>query len=74
MPLLWDHGLEPGDPLGGTLFPQVWPHVIDQEVARRMTGPEPPSEKQIGAFMQHLAETGFGPKGEKASLFSQEEK
>ena len=73
MPLLWDHGLEPGDPLGGSLFPRVWPHVIDEEVARRMTGPEPPSEKQISAFMQHLAETGFGPTGEKVSLFTQDE-
>lgn len=72
MPLLWDHGLEPGDPLGGSLFPRVWPHVIDEEVARRMTGPEPPSEKQISAFMQHLAETGFGPTGEKVSLFTQD--
>lgn len=68
MPLLWEHGLEPGDRLRGNLFPQVWPEVIDEEVARRMSGPEPPSEKQIGAFMQHLADTGFGPKGEKRSL------
>ena len=42
--------------------------MIEEEVARRMSGPEPPSEKQIGAFMQHLADTGFGPKGEKRSL------
>lgn len=65
MPLLWDHGLEPGDPLGGPLFPQVWPHVIEEEVARRMDGPEPPSEKQVGAFIKHLADTGFGPTGQK---------
>ena len=25
MPLLWEHGLKPGDPLGGPLFPLVYP-------------------------------------------------
>lgn len=73
MPLLWEHGLEPGDRLQGNLFPQVWPQVIDEEVARRMAGPEPPSEKQVGAFMKHLADTGFGPTGEKVSLFAHDE-
>jgi hypothetical protein len=50
MPLLWDHGLEPGDRLTGNLFPQVWPQVIEEEIARRMQGPEPPSNTQVGAF------------------------
>ena len=68
MPLLWDHGLEPGDRLEGNLFPQVWPEVKEEEVARRMEGPEPPSEAQIAAFMKHLSDTGFGPDGEKRSL------
>lgn len=70
MPLLWDHGLEPGDRLQGSLFPQVWPRVLDEEVARRMEGPEPPSPKQVGAFMKHLVDTGFGPAGEKPSLLA----
>ena len=39
--------------------------TIEAEVARRMQGPEPPSKAQIGAFMQHLADTGFGPKGDR---------
>lgn len=69
MPLLWDHGLTPGDPLSGSLFPQVWPHVVDSEIARRMEGPEPPSNKQVAEFMQHLAETGFGPDGDKRTFF-----
>ncbi len=69
MPLLWDHGLEAGDPLGGGLFPQVWPRVIDEEIARRMEGPEPPSGSQVGAFLEHLAETGFGPDGGKRTFF-----
>ncbi len=68
MPLLWDHGLEPGDRLAGSLFPQVWPHVIEAEIARRMRGPEPPSRGQVDAFLRHLDETGFGPKGERRSL------
>ncbi|MEM7290300.1 MAG: phytanoyl-CoA dioxygenase family protein, partial [Pseudomonadota bacterium] len=70
MPLLWDHGLEPGDALSGNLFPQVWPHVLEDEIARRMEGPEPPSMKQLQAFQQHLAETGFGPKADKATIFA----
>jgi ectoine hydroxylase-related dioxygenase (phytanoyl-CoA dioxygenase family) len=69
MPLLWDHGLEPGDHLAGNLFPQVWPRLINHEIERRMQDPEPPSEKQIGAFMQHLADSGFGPDGQKRTLF-----
>ncbi len=70
MPLLWEHGLEAGDPLGGSLFPQVWPHVLESEIARRWEGPEPPSPKAVGEFMEHLKETGFGPKGEKRSIFN----
>lgn len=61
MPLLWEHGLAPGDPLHGPLFPRVWPHAIESEIATRLAGPEPPSPKAVGAFMQHLAETGFAP-------------
>ena len=70
MPLLWEHGLQPGDALGGSLFPQVWPHVLDDEVARRMAGPEPPSPGQMQAFQQHLADTGFGPGGKRTPLES----
>ena len=69
MPLLWDHGLEPGDRLTGSLFPQVWPHALEEEVGRRMEGPEPPSEQAVGAFLKHLADTGFGPKGKNRSFF-----
>ena len=69
MPLLWDHGLEPGDRLGGSLFPQVWPQAIDKEIARRMQGPEPPSGEQIGAFVKRLADAGFGSNAEKKSVF-----
>ena len=72
MPLLWEHGLEPGDPLAGPLFPQVWPEVIPGEVERRMEGPEPPSPAMIQKFLEHLVAEGFGPDGEK-KLFSASE-
>ena len=61
MPLLWEHGLEPGERLGGSLFPQVWPQVIESEIARRLEGPEPPSPKAMGEFFDHLKATGFRP-------------
>ncbi|MEM8935009.1 MAG: phytanoyl-CoA dioxygenase family protein [Pseudomonadota bacterium] len=69
MPLLWDHGLEPGDRLSGSLFPQVWPHVIHEEIARRMEGPEPPNPARIGGFIKTLTESGFGPDSENPSIF-----
>ena len=28
MPLMWQHGLEPGDSIGGSLFPQILPETI----------------------------------------------
>lgn len=68
MPLLWDHGLEPGDRLGGSLFPQVFPDVLESEVAKRWAGPEPPSEAAVGRFLAHLEATGFGPDGRKKPL------
>ncbi|MEE2784870.1 MAG: phytanoyl-CoA dioxygenase family protein [Pseudomonadota bacterium] len=71
MPLFWEHNLKAGDELGGTLFPQVWPRVIDSEVERRMKGPEPPSRRQMEAFQSHLADSGFG-QGAKETLFADE--
>ncbi len=69
MPLLWEHGLAAGDSLGGSLFPRVLPSVIEEEIARRWEGPEPPSPRALQAFLEYLKETGFGPGGEKLSLF-----
>ncbi|HIF98266.1 MAG TPA: phytanoyl-CoA dioxygenase family protein [Myxococcales bacterium] len=69
MPLLWEHGLQPGQRLGGSLFPQVWPHVIESEISRRWEGPEPPSPKALEEFFEHLKASGFGPGGNKRSLF-----
>ncbi len=70
MPLLWDHDMTAGERLHGSLFPQVWPHVLAEEVAKRWEGPEPPSPKAVGAFFQHLADTGFGPGSDKKTVFS----
>ena len=42
MPLLWRHGLERGDSIGGSLFPQVLPELIEEEGATRARGPEDP--------------------------------
>lgn len=42
MPLLWRHGLETGDALGGSLFPQVLPEPLPEEGEVRARGPEPP--------------------------------
>jgi len=68
MPLLWDHGLEAGDRLGGSLFPQVFPEVLEAEIAQRWAGPEPPSPTAVQAFLAHLEATGFGRKGGQKSL------
>ncbi|MDG2306715.1 MAG: phytanoyl-CoA dioxygenase family protein [Candidatus Binatia bacterium] len=72
MPLLWDHGLEPGDRLGGPLFPQVLPEVLESEVATRWAGPEAPSDRAVAAFLAHLEETGFGAGFEKKPLLDSE--
>jgi ectoine hydroxylase-related dioxygenase (phytanoyl-CoA dioxygenase family) len=42
MPLLWDHGLEAGEEIGGSLFPQVLPEPIEAEGRNRAEGPEAP--------------------------------
>ena len=59
MPLFWQHGLSPGDPLGGPLFPRILPEPIAAEGARRAEGPEPQDPEvtqaaiaRIGAGMQ----------------------
>jgi ectoine hydroxylase-related dioxygenase (phytanoyl-CoA dioxygenase family) len=42
MPLLWRHGLEAGDSVSGSLFPQILPEPIEAEGAIRARGPEQP--------------------------------
>jgi len=52
MPLLWEHGLERGDELAGTLFPQVLPQTIPSEGARRAEGPEPPDPRVVQRVLE----------------------
>ncbi|MFP8877358.1 MAG: phytanoyl-CoA dioxygenase family protein [Myxococcota bacterium] len=60
MPLMWEHGLAPGDPLSGPLFPRILPSEIPAEGARRDEGPEPPDpacvERALTAISEHMAE------------------
>jgi ectoine hydroxylase-related dioxygenase (phytanoyl-CoA dioxygenase family) len=70
MPLLWPHGLSKGDPLGGPLFPQVWPAVIKEEIAARMAGPEFPDRGMVEDFQKTLSDAGYGADSDKPSLFA----
>jgi hypothetical protein len=56
MPLFWEHGLETGDPLRGSLFPQVLPHPIAEEGARRAQGPEPPDPAYVHRVMTAIGD------------------
>ena len=40
--IAWDHGLEPGGPIGGPVFPQVLPGLREDEIEARMRGPVRP--------------------------------
>ena len=56
MPLLWPHGLRPGDPLGGPLFPQIRPRTIEAEGRARARGPEPPDPATMDAALAGIRE------------------
>lgn len=62
MPLFWQHGLSPGDPLGGPLFPRVLPEPIAAEGARRAQGPEPQDPEVAQAA---IASIGAGMKARR---------
>jgi ectoine hydroxylase-related dioxygenase (phytanoyl-CoA dioxygenase family) len=55
MPLLWEHGLADGEPLSGSLFPQLLPAPIEAEGARRASGPEPPDPEYLRRVMSAIA-------------------
>ena len=57
MPLLWTHGLEAGDPLGGPLFPQVLPAPIASEGEVRTRGPEAPDPEHVKATIAAMQKT-----------------
>lgn len=52
LPLLWKHGLKPGDPISGPLFPQVLPHTIESESALRWEHPENPDAEAEERFLE----------------------
>ncbi|WP_114946848.1 phytanoyl-CoA dioxygenase family protein [Microvirga calopogonii] len=49
MPLNWRHGLRPGSPLGGPLFPQILPRPLAHELGSRAYGPEPRDPELLAA-------------------------
>jgi ectoine hydroxylase-related dioxygenase (phytanoyl-CoA dioxygenase family) len=61
MPLLWNHGLSQGDPLAGSLFPQVLPEPIPSEGERRAQGAEPPDPQIVQRLMRSMADRMAAP-------------
>jgi len=57
MPLLWEHGLRDGDPIGGSLFPQVLPETLEAEGAARRAGPEPPAPATVERILSGIRES-----------------
>ena len=57
MPLLWEHGLSDGDPLGGSLFPRILPSPVYGECARWTGPPEPPEPGHLKQVMAEIQES-----------------
>ncbi|MBR9765142.1 MAG: phytanoyl-CoA dioxygenase family protein [Rhodobacteraceae bacterium] len=45
----WDHGLAPGDPIGGPVFPELRPRIDEAALAQRMKGPVMPRPEIVAA-------------------------
>lgn len=60
MPLMWDHGLQSGDKISGSLFPQILPQPIAEEGAKRGLGLEFPEqaivEQRMRKMFEHMAQ------------------
>lgn len=54
LPLLWKHGLQRGDPIGGHLFPQVLPSSLADEVGSRWQEPDAPDSEAEKNFLEIL--------------------
>ncbi|MDT0532829.1 phytanoyl-CoA dioxygenase family protein [Micromonospora sp. DSM 115977] len=54
LPLLWEHGLRPGDPIGGPLFPRVLPTPVPTETGARFDGPQQPHAERAEEFLTIL--------------------
>ncbi|MFQ5983877.1 MAG: phytanoyl-CoA dioxygenase family protein [Woeseiaceae bacterium] len=48
--LLWEPDLQPGAPLGGTIFPRIAPRSLDKEGPDEFAGPEMPDESRLDAL------------------------
>ncbi len=67
MPLFWRHGLKPGDPLGGPLFPRILPSPIESEGAVRERGPEPPDPGIVKDVIGRVSEVMARKRGAGAA-------
>jgi ectoine hydroxylase-related dioxygenase (phytanoyl-CoA dioxygenase family) len=54
MPIPWQHGLQPGDPLGGSVFPQVLPELDREALAARLKGPVWPDPEMMKSAIDQL--------------------
>jgi len=54
MPIPWPHGLQPGDPLGGSVFPQVLPELDREALAARLEGPVWPDPESLKSANRQL--------------------
>lgn len=52
LPLLWDHGMRAGDPIGGPLFPRILPASLEAEGSADWAGPEPPDPVKAAEFVK----------------------
>ena len=51
---LWNHDLKEGDSVSGSLYPQILPSLIYDEVGERLRGPIAPEPKLFEAFVASL--------------------
>jgi hypothetical protein len=54
MPIPWQHGLQSGDPLSGSVFPQVLPELDRQALAVRLEGPVWPDPELMKSAGEQL--------------------
>ncbi|MZG19562.1 phytanoyl-CoA dioxygenase family protein [Streptomyces sp. SID5914] len=54
MPIPWAHGLRPGDPLSGPVFPRVLPELDRDALAERMRGPVFPEPELMRQAIEQM--------------------
>ncbi len=55
LPSMWDPHLEPGEPLGGPMYPRILPQPDEAALAARMAGPVAPDPDRLERDMADLA-------------------